>query len=362
MTSPLDGRAVRIGRIVAIAGRVRDAADPLGIEARARLVDASGLSPEGVELALSECLETSASRDDVARLIRRAGEAPTTWVVASANVCTAAVRAVALAVATSRRVMVRPSRRDPVLAEMLVRELAADATFNGLGCEISIAPALLPAAGDEVHVYGRDETIAAITASIPAGVVVRGHGSGFGVAVVEADDDLEAASAAIARDVVRFDQRGCLSPRVVVAGGDAARALAIGRALARALSSWSTRVPLGRVALAEAGAIALFRRSMQALGDVEGEGGHLVAIPVGARSIVLPPPARALVVTRASPENVAGLLSYVSQFLAAIGRKIADSPLSRALARVAPGARTSDLGEMQRPPLDGPVDLRHLRR
>ena len=43
-----------------------------------------------------------------------------------------------------------------------------------------------------IHVYGRDETIAAVRAAARPGVVVRGHGAGLGVALVTPAADLGA--------------------------------------------------------------------------------------------------------------------------------------------------------------------------
>ena len=48
----------RVERLLEGARVLRDPASPLGRRARAELPKATRLSPEGVELALSECLET----------------------------------------------------------------------------------------------------------------------------------------------------------------------------------------------------------------------------------------------------------------------------------------------------------------
>ncbi len=363
----VDARIARVRRVLAVARRIRDASDPLGVEARAGLAATSGLSREGVELALDECLEAEATDAELARLVARCGDAPRTWVVASANVCTVAARAIALAVATSRRVHVKPSRRDPVLAEILVRELAADAHFAGFGGEIALAASLDPTTGDEVHAYGRDETIAAIAASIPAGVVLRGHGTGFGVAIVEGDADVPCAAAAIARDVVRFDQRGCLSPRWVLWGGASDRIHELAAALQSELALWRVRVPAGALADAERSELALFRRSMESVASVHGDEGAMVVALDAACSLVLPPAARTLVAIAVAPHHVEGVFEGpngarpgVARFVAAIGRDDAGGLLARAMTVLAPRARASALGEMQRPPLDGPVDVRHL--
>lgn len=355
-----DERRTRVLRVLAVARRIQAPGDALGTEARSRLEIASGLSRHGIELALAECLETRVAPAHLDRLLSRVGSAKRTWVVASANVCTAAVRSIALSVATSPRVVLRPSRRDPVVAELVARELAADPAFVAAGGDITLEADLAAEPGDEVHAYGRDATLAEIASSLPPGVVLRGHGTGFGVAVVASEDDVVVAASAIARDVVRFDQRGCLSPRVVFADGPPARLHDLAVAIERELVGWLARVPLGPAAFDELAELALFRRAMEAVGDVLGDHGHLVVAPALARALSLPPGARALVVLSASPMSASTLLSASSRFVTAVGCSDREAPLARALIDLAPGARVSALGEMQRPPLDGPVDLRHI--
>jgi len=355
-----DQRCIRVRCVLAVARRIHDPGDALGIEARSRLEIVSGLSRQGIELSLADCLETRVAPAHLDRLLSRVASAPRTWVVASANVCTAAVRSIALAVATSPRVAVRPSRRDPVVAELVVRELASDPAFLAVGGDITIEAELATAPGDEVHAYGRDATLAEIASSLPPGVILRGHGTGFGVAAIASDEDVPVAASALARDVVRFDQRGCLSPRVIFCDGPPSRGRDLAVAVERELEDWLARVPLGPAASHERAELALFRRAMEAVGDVHGDEGHLVVSLPSVRTLSLPPAARALVVLAASSTSVLPLLSAMSRFVAAIGCGDREEPLARALIGMAPGARVSALGEMQRPPLDGPVDLRHL--
>src|SRR5208283_100464 len=104
-------------------------------------------------------------------------------------------------------VAVRPSRREPHFARALV-ERAGD---PGLTLVEEVDPARL--FGGEVHVYGRDATIASVRGRVGERVRVRGHGAGMGIAIVSAQARLEAAADSLAEDVVAFDQRGCLSPR-----------------------------------------------------------------------------------------------------------------------------------------------------
>jgi hypothetical protein len=375
-------RLARVRRVIAAGVRIADPGDALGAEARARLPATSGLSVQGVELALREHLEVAASDEELSSLLASCGEAPHCHVVLSANVCTAPLRALALAVATAPRVAVKPSQRDPVMADLLLRALREDAEARAAALEVVGVAAVAPAAGDELHVYGSDATIGSFRdrAASPggvAGVVLRGHGSGIGVALVEADADIERAAAALARDLVPFDQHGCLSPRFALVAGGAARAMAFGAALASHLAALGERVPRGPLGDAERAALAAYADTLRAAGDVEVGNQHLVAVDCAPRALLLPPAARAVCVAAVEPAQVGMLLGAYAPHVAATG--VASSPtaegatlrasaepaldarqgtLEHALRSLAPRARRSPIGAMQRPPLDGPVDLR----
>jgi hypothetical protein len=353
----------RVERVIAAGRRIQDPKDPLGEEARARLSGTTGLSREGIDLALCRHLETQPTDAEIDALLARTGRAARCHVVLSANVCTAPLRAFALAVATSPRVHVRPSRRDPVVAELLARFLQEDELFrHTLEGTIELVDAITPAAGEELHVYGSDASIAAITRGLPPGVVVRGHGTGFGIAVVGFDVSLEGAGEAVASDVVPFDQRGCLSPRLVLVEGLSERAEALARELDESLERAAKRVPRGPLDAATAAEIALYGASMEAVGSFLARPSHAIGVDPFPRAFVLPPAARVVHVVAAQAEDVPRLLDPWVEFLTTVGAHPQhDGPLTRAVHARAPYARRSVLGSMQRPPLDGPVDLRPSR-
>jgi hypothetical protein len=273
----------------------------------------------------------------------------------SANVCTAALRALAVAVATAPRVSVRPSRRDPALATLLVRALAEDGAFAAAGGAIDLVEAISAQPGDELHVYGSDATVHEITASAAPGVVVRGHGAGLGVAVIGPEDALDQAASAVARDVIPFDQRGCLSPRAVLVEGDARRAGDFALALHTALGALSATVPRGSLDPETLAEIARYRASLQAVGDLWEGRDHVVGLDPAPRALVLPPAARVVHVVPAAAG--AALIGPWAGYLTTVGAD-AGAGLAAAVRALAPHARRARLGEMQRPPLDGPVDLR----
>lgn len=352
-------RRARVDSLIAAARRIADPGDPLGVEARRRLPATSGLSPEGVALALGEHLEAHPGEEEIRALVAGAGRARRCQVVLAANVCTAPLRAIAVAAATAPAVRVRPSRRDPVVAELLARALDED---HGSPWRFELAAELdLPGEpGDELHVYGADATVAALAAQAGTGVIVRGHGTGIGVAVIGGGADITAAARAVAADVIPFDQRGCLSPRMVLVEGSPARAEALARALHEALGSAGERVPRGPLDDAARAEIALHRATLEAIGAWWEGPGHGVGLDPAPRSLALPPAARIAHIVPASAASIDDLLAPWARVIAALGED-GVGPLIDAARRMLPRARRSPIGRMQRPPLDGPVDLRPAR-
>ncbi len=352
-----DPREERIRALLDLTTRVVDPSDPLGAEVRAGLSETSGLSAQGLELALSEHLETDASEHDLAELLRSVGGAAACHVVLSANVCTGAARAIALGAATAPVVRVRASRRDPTLARVLTRELAASERFRDAGGAITLVEALAPRAHDEVHAYGGEAALRAIEGSLPGGVTFRGHGPGFGVALVGAGAALDVAADRLASDVVPFDQRGCLSPRIALVLGGEERAASFARALSTALGERASMVPRGRLDQATTAELAVFRSLAYAVGALHGDGDHVVAFFTGRAP--LPPAARAVTVASCLDDiQAAQLLAPVSRFITIFGCFGLDDAAHRLALRSSPGARRAPLGVMQKPPLDGPVDRR----
>jgi hypothetical protein len=246
------------------------------------------------------------------------------------------IRAIAIAIAASERVVVRPSRREPIFARALVRALGSP--------RVTIDERAEPAAFAEVHVYGRDETIAEVRAAA-GDARVRGHGAGMGVAYVTTAGSAEA----LAADVVPFDQRGCLSPRVALVEGDAS---AFARALHEALAAWQEKVPRGELTREEAGEIARYASTAAYAGELHEAKDHVVAV---SKALLVPPPGRCVhIAPVASAAEAKALLAPVARHVVTVGAASA-----REASLVAPPhARLALLGEMQMPPLDGPVDLR----
>lgn len=345
MNRGLEQRITDVRRLLRAAQAVFERRDHFS----AAIAEATGLTPQGVELGF-ESLERDASDRELQALVAAAGDARAVHVILASNVFVAPLRAFALARAASDRVTVRPSSREPTLARAIV-DAAHD---DGLVIVDERDVAALDCA--EVHVYGSDETTEAVGRRVRPEVVVRAHGAGLGAAFVSSSADVEAAAVALACDVVPFDQRGCLSPRIAFVEGDIARAQRFAAALDRQLTQWEARVPRGALSSAEVGSAVSWREALTFAGQMWLGSAHAVGLAPGAAPLTVPPPGRHVHVAPVMAlGDLRARLQPIARFLVAVGT---DDP--GALERgVAPRhARVSLLGRMQRPALDGPVDRR----
>lgn len=345
MARSVESRIDDVRALVRVARAVVGRRDALLSE----IVESTGLSGAGVELAMTRHLELEPTDEELRLLVARAGDAPSVAVVLSANVFVGALRAIAIARAASSRVVVRPSRRDPTFARALV--VAADDPAIVLDEALDVAAV----EAGELHVYGHDATIADVRARARPGVRVLGHGSGMGVAWISARADVAASASALAEDVIAFDQRGCLSPRAALVEGPAERADAFAEALHAELERQGALVPRGPLPAAERAAsdryVATMTYACRALVGRE----HAIGIAPPGAPMVASPAYRHVHVTSCADEAAArALVAPLAPALVAVG-----SDDEAAARRLAPAwARVSALGRMQRPPLDGPVDLR----
>lgn len=310
-----------------------------------RLVASTGLSIEGVRKGLSEHLETDATEDEVERFVLKFGDVSRVTLILASNVFVAALRAIACARAKGERVTVRPSSREPELAAAIVRGLADP--------NIELVPTVdvKNLREGEIHVYGKDETIAKFKAV--AQVPVIGHGHGLGVGWLTIKTPVEDAVAGLASDVVAFDQRGCLSLRVLFVEGGAARAEEVGRALHRALNT--TKIPRGELTREERAESVRFSDTMTMVGEVLTGHAHVVAVAPADAPAIVPPSGRHVLVRYALRDaELSASLTPLAKWVCAFGT----DDVARAKALGPPHARFTALGRMQRPRLDGYVDLR----
>ncbi len=321
-------------------------------EQRERLVAgmarSTGLSREGVELGFS-CLEREATDDELLALVGSAGDSREVHVILSANVFVAPLRALAIARAAAARVTVRPSPRDATLARVLI-EAARDAAIT-----LTNERDVRAVRADDIHVYGRDETIAAVRLCARAGVRVRGHGAGLGLAVITRTAIMPPAAESLASDVVLFDQRGCLSPRLVLVEGDESRAEQFAQALHECLAARAERIPRGELSEQEREQAAQWRETVAFAGQLWTGASHAVGTTSSTAPLLVPPPGRHVHVAAVPTiDELTARLRSFERFVVTVGT---DDPI-RLTARVPAHARVARLGFMQRPPLDGPVDQR----
>jgi len=346
----LEAAYERLHRLLGAARRLARPNDPLGRAARERLIP-TGLSPQGIELAFRHSLgpELEPSAPDLARLVATAPAAAHIHVLLSASVFTAAHRAIALALAGSALVTVRPSRREPAFATLLSE--AAPGLF-------AVVPALEPKAGEHVYAYGSSAALTDFRKSLPSGVVFHGHGPGFGAIVLDESacgrEELAQVARAIALDTAVFDQRGCLSPRVVLVEGEPEAARRVATALAEALGTLEHSVPLGRLAPEEVAEVTRYRDASVYRGLLFAAGSGFVAT-AEANALRIAPVGRNLEVL--AVRDAAAVLAPHAKHLTTLGVRGSASLTSR-LRAIAPRARAAGVGAMQAPALDGPVDLR----
>lgn len=347
MLDPTLDRISRVRRWLDCLRPLADDAHPMGRTVREELPRAVRLSRESVAWALTHTLEVEASDDEVRQLVENTVVAPCAHVVLSANVFVGALRAIAIALASSSRVKVRASRREPRTVQYLLQ--AAPHAFE-LVTNLNVEP------GEHVWVYGADTTIRELYTRLPRGVVLHAHGDGYGVVVVERDAPLSDSDyAAMALDIAAFDQRGCLSPRYALLQGTARQARDFAQRLLDAMTELQQRIPFGPQDVAVLAATAQHRETWCFLGEVFEAPGGLVTLDTEGLAWGDPPTNRTIHIR--AVEDPLSELKIRATRITAVGCR-ANSPLLHEVNAVVPHARVSDFGYMQRPRLDGPVDRR----
>lgn len=346
-----------------------------------RLAESAKLSVPMVRWALESSVEsvTEARLHDLADhagLFHEDAEqrARLAVVALAGNVFTAGIRPIVLALAHGLSVLVRPSSRDRALPEALAAVLPPPfdraihiASFDHRDPKRWRA---LFAHADVIHAYGSDDTLAELRTLAPVGPTFVAHGHGVGAAVLlpPRSRDKTAmvldphAADGLARDVVAYDQRGCLSPQILLVEGPPESAEQAAEALHRALLRLETELPRGPLSLETASAISQWRGTVAALGMLFEGATHGVAVD-GLGNLPLGPGHRHLVV-RAVPDRGAlraALAQLGGPHLKALGLR---APLAQLPPReLADGLLPSDatprlsrFGAMQRPPIDAWLD------
>ncbi|HJL00466.1 MAG TPA: acyl-CoA reductase [Polyangiaceae bacterium LLY-WYZ-15_(1-7)] len=334
------------------------------------IAERAALAPELVRWGIATTAE-GVRRDALRRLREDAGlgerarpnRARLAVVALAGNVFSACVRPILLALLHELPVLVRASSRDDVLARALVARLPAPfdeaAAVVGFPRDDAAAWAALLRHADVVHAYGGDAALRAMRDATPLQARFVPHGHGLGVAALRGEPDEVDAGAleALAEDVAAYDQRGCLSPQLLLCRAPARLA----PRLLEALDALGRRWPLGPRSSAQDAATSQWRGTAAALGTLlEGEHAAL-AIETGT-PLPLPPGRRQLVV-RSCPDEAAltPALAAFGPTLKALGAHDPRRPTAavpHALATLPAGVapRVSEWGQMQRPPIEAWLD------
>ena len=348
----IDSRIDRILSLVAAAQTISDSHSPLGKRARVELQRETGLSHAGVDYALAHCLEHHVSRGTLTGLVKTQKRLPRSHVLLSANVFTAAFRAIVLGLCQSENVQVRASRRAETFPRLLHE--ASEGAFD-------LVAELHPEPGESFWVYGSTDTIKTLRQTLPSGVKFHAHGPGMGAAVFKEhlhyqSPDLPPAVAALARDIIPFDQRGCLSPRVVIIEGSRTFAELVCNLLVQELTRLEQEIPRGELSPAEAADALRYEASVTFVGSSVPAGMGMVFLdPVDGR--VLVPPVGRYVHVSVTDDSFPLLKGLGPQLTGVAFYNSSD--LQGRLREAIGDRRYVDMGQMQHPAFDGPVDLRH---
>jgi hypothetical protein len=372
----LDAAPLRAADDARVAAWLRAALETL----EARIEDDAWLAGLGSPLSrpvLSDALRTTlAVRDELeAAQAALAGAEPRGRVamILAANVETAVLRPLVWALLARDAVALRVSSRRaglaPALHEALSRadpELAgAVAVLRSERDDLETASAIDDWA-EVIHVHGSDATVRAVSARSRRPVVGHGHGLGLAVLTSSALDRLgtgaraESAFRALALDVARYDQRGCLSPQLVLVEPSAPWPTSeVAAALHAPLSELDATFPRGALDEHERLAARLWRDVALALGVPLLEGsGHAVSVEGG--ELRSGPGARSVAVHEVSSGRLDGLLAALAPHLKCVGVPDEEAmlELEGRLDATSPRPTVVPLGRMQTPSLLAPADGR----
>lgn len=355
-----------------LRAQYRDPKDPL----RDALSVSTGLSSPMIEWAL----ETSLPRSiDVLHAARLLAPVPTQTdrklaVILAGNVFTACIRALSWPLLLGWRVSVKAASHDDVLPRAFAAALRdADAE---IGARLEIATfdrtddAALRALTrdcDAVSVYGSDATIDAIQHQVDQPTSWIAHGHGIGAAVVERGairgrTQRMLWAQRLALDVAAYDQRGCLSPQVVlVDSDDDKRTHKLALNLSAALTELEHTLPRGPLPQDVAIAQSQWRSSMAACADLIEGATHAVAVTqrdVDPKPMLGPGFRNVLVVPCTDVSRALSLLEPWGLMLKALGVAPDGEVLAHVQSRLSPKVRPSVIaaGTMQKPAFDAWAD------
>jgi acetylornithine/succinyldiaminopimelate/putrescine aminotransferase len=280
-----------------------------------------------------------------------------------------AVAPVFTALALRAAILVKSARGETRFAPLLVRSIADVDEELGAACAAHAWPGgtaavedPLFAAASRIVAYGSAETIAAVRARAGERVVAYGPRASVAVLAGERLPGFPSAPARVlAREVAFLDQRGCLSPQLVLVD-ERLDASALGEALARELAAVESEWPRRRLPL-DAG--TAFRRAVDAA-EADVLAGTTVALHGGAHepwAVVVertaqlrPTPLDRFVRLHpfGGPDGLRAVLAPLRGALECVGilTSTAEADAVADACRAAGAARLCALDRMQDPPAD----------
>lgn len=196
--------------------------------------------------------------------MRRAAGPPLLLQVQAGNVPGVGVTGMIRGLLVRSGLVVRPSRGEPGLAALFARSLADLAPDLGRSAAVCWWPrgdrstwAPVVKESGKVVVYGGAEAVGAVRDRLPGDTELVPYGPKLGVAVLLPDASVEHAARRLAEDVCAYEQRGCVSPRVLLTP-PALEARAAG-AVEEALGEWVKRHEAAPLSPSEAAALRQLR-------------------------------------------------------------------------------------------------------
>jgi acyl-CoA reductase-like NAD-dependent aldehyde dehydrogenase len=259
-----------------VTKRWLDHADPIRVEAEARLAESTGLAPTMLRRGLDQMIrrvegigdlldQDLGAREMLDQFGWRAGLRSRAYgprllvCLFSGNLPGIPAFDLALALALKSACLARPAAAEPHFAGLFARSVAEVDPL--LGRCLAVArwayddPTPYEWAG-AVLAYGSDQSIAAIRQMVPPGIPFIGHGHKIGFAVVGREAATAQTAHLLALDVAMYEQQGCVSPQMAfVERGGALTPTEFAQACGEALAALEEEMPRGRLSLDEATAL-----------------------------------------------------------------------------------------------------------
>lgn len=216
--------------------------------------------------------------------MRRAAGPPLLFQVQSGNLPGVGTTGIVRALLVRSGVLVRASEDEPGLAARFARALQEVEPRLGRSVAVTWWPAGDPGpwtgwvkCSGKVVVYGGADAVRGVRDRVPPEVDLVAYGPKVGVGVLLPDAEAGPAARELARDVCAYEQRGCVSPRVVFAVGGGRERFA--RELDSALSEKVKELPAGALEPGEAAAVRALRAGVEFRRYAAEEGGGSGAAP-----------------------------------------------------------------------------------